>query len=416
MDPKIRTTFRIPENLCIRCRGGSLLCGLSYCPLVVNQYVRPKLKNIHVDHLEGSSPPSIFVGRFGYPKLKIYPSSPPLFGDTSIYDDPSRWLSLDLEEFLSMRLMLLRGSREIVAREAGNPSYFLQNMQLLSLSDKPVDIEMKYSRGFNSREVVLSEHTPPMGPSAPLTDIRTDNIKVVKSFEKAYYDTDLKASEAVWLLYKESGTVNSLTKGLSTGSFGTGKLRRLVPTRWAITAVDKMLSDRLVGKLKGFNTIDKYLVFSRKVKGNLFTAVLMPSTWSFEWGEAWFPGSTWNHFGRNPQLMIDYEGYWGRKTYPEIGGCYYASRLSAGEYLESIGRQASPLLWREIYPGFNIPVGVWFVRENLRKMFKEKPVIFDTLEQSLGYISRLMKVPLSLWKKKSGLISMRKNRTLESFY
>lgn len=392
-----------------------MLCGLSYCPIMVKTYVKPKIAGIGKQELSGSSPPSVFVGRFGYPKIKLYPSSPPIHGETSVYEDAGKWLSVGMEEFLSMRLSLVRGGIDVKVKDASNPSNLFQNVQLMSLSTKPVEVEMKFLKNINTDKILLSEYVPPMGPSAPLNNILTGNIKLDNRVERAYYDTDLKAQGAMWTLYSSGESVSLISKALSTGSFGVKTSRKAVPTRWSITAVDKNLSDRMVQDIKGFETVDKYLTFARKVNGNLFLAILPPSTWKYEWGESWFPGSAWNWFGTDPQVEIDYENYWGRKDYPGIGGCYYASRIAVSEYLEGIKRQSAPILWREIYPGFNLPVGVWFVRENLRELFKQKPVECETLEDALRYIAGYMKVPLAKWMEKSGVIPMLKARTLESF-
>lgn len=383
---------------------------------MVNTYVKPKMAGIRAQDLSGSSPPSVFVGRFGYPKVKIYPSSPPVHGETSIYETPSKWLSIGMEEFLSMRLSLVRGGVDVSVKDAKNPSNLLQDMQLMSLSAKPVEVEMKFLKKINTERILLSEYVPPMGPSAPLNSIVTGNIKLERRAEKVYYDTDLKAQNAMWSLYSAGDDVSLISKALSTGSFGTSQRRKAVPTRWSITAVDKNLSDQMVEDIKHMESVDKYLAFARKVNGNLFLAIFPPSTWKYEWGESWFPGSAWNWFGRQPQVEIDYESYWGRKDYPGIGGCYYASRIAAAEFLTRIRRQSAPLLWREIYPGFNLPVGVWFVRENLREMFKQKPVVCETLEDALKYISGYMKVPLSKWVEKSGVIPMLRAKTLESYF
>jgi hypothetical protein len=45
-----------------------------------------------VKDLAGCSPPAVFVGRYGYPKVDIGPLLPPEFGDTSIMDKPEMWV------------------------------------------------------------------------------------------------------------------------------------------------------------------------------------------------------------------------------------------------------------------------------------------------------------------------------------
>ena len=101
------------------------------------------------------------------------------------------------------------------------------------------------------------------------------------------------------------------------------------------------------------------------------------------------------------QVEIDSEGYGGRTTYPGIGGCYYASRLAVTEKFIEMGRGGSAILWREIYPNFHLPIGVWYVRENLREMFRTRPEKFDSFQAALQYLAPNFKVGLNRWVEKS---------------
>lgn len=407
--------MKIPPQLCMVCRGGKLLCGLTFCPIEVANTLKPRVTSVTGNEVYGSSPPSVFVGRHSYPKVRVYPSAPPVVGDTMLYEDSGRWLSMDMEEFLSMRLSLLRGGMQVRDVSVANPDYTMQEIQVMAISSRPVEIDMRVSKPFSERSVRLSEDTPPMGPSAPLQKIAISESKADQRVEKAFYDTDLLASEAMSSLYRSGVTVSQLTRALSVGALGTGRRRRLVPTRWAITAVDSTLSDALVRRIKGYSELGEFLVFRRETPGNLFVGILAPSTWRYEWGEAWFPGSTWNLWGTNPEVMIDYEDYRGRDTYPDIGGCYYAARLAVAEYLDAVRRQAAPILWREIYPSFNLPVGVWYVRENLREMFRSKPERFSSLAEALRHASIGMRVPLEKWVSRSHVVKALRSVTLDHF-
>jgi hypothetical protein len=394
--------LRIPPSLCVKCRGAKMLCGLSYCPVSIVDKVR-KVYSFRGNSIAGSSPPSLFVGRYGYPKINIYPSTPPFSGDTGYLEDESKWLSQDLNDFISGRLSLLRGGVKVSVDAASNPDYRLQEIQVSSLSSTPVDVEMTVEKSFRDN-VVLDENITPMGPSSPLKNIKFGNYHIDNRIEKLYYDRDLKASEGVISLYDRGMGINGISKALSAGSLGTGKRRRIMPTRWSITATDKAISDRLVDEIKDYKEIDSFEVYTRKTDGNLFIAVLAPGQWMFEWGESWFPGSTWNSFGSSVEIELDYEGYYGRKTYPEIGGCYYSSRLAAAEKYRQMKRTGSAMLWREIYPGFNLPVGVWYVRENVRELFKSKPERFDTIGDAVKYVSKFTAVDIKEWKAKSNNI------------
>lgn len=390
---------RIPPSLCVKCRGAKMLCGLSYCPVSIVDRVK-KVYTFRGNSISGSSPPSLFVGRYGYPKINIYPSTPPFSGDTGYLEDESKWLSQDLNDFISGRLSLLRGGVKVSVDAASNPDYRLQEIQVSSLSSTPVDVEMTVEKSFRDN-VVLDENITPMGPSSPLKSIKFGNYHIDSRIEKLYYDRDLKATDGVISLYDRGMGINGISKALSAGSLGTGKRRRIVPTRWSITATDKAISDRLVDEIKDYKEIDSFEVYIRKTGGNLFVAILAPGQWMFEWGESWFPGSTWNSFGSSVEIELDYEGYHGRKTYPEIGGCYYSSRLAVAEKYRNMKRTGSAMLWREIYPGFNLPVGVWYVRENVRELFRSKPERFDTVNDAVKYVSRFTAVDIKAWKAKS---------------
>lgn len=363
--------------------------------------VKLSVPKIESTDIYGSSPPSIFVGRFNYPKVNVYPSAPPIVGDTRDFEDPKHWLKIDLNEFLKMRLSLVRGGIKMDVNSAQNPNRLLIDIHSIVLPLRPVDINLELKKPPKGGE--LSEDLPPLGPSAPLKALEISRLpSPSRLVERIYQDDDLKAMDGIIELYNNNIDVEDIARLLSVGMLGVK--RKLVPTRWSITAVDTTVSNYLVEKIKQYDTIDKVEVYVRSFKKNLFIAILIPQKWSFEWGEAWYPGSTWNKFGNDVGIEVDYEGYNGRKDYPEIGGCYYASRVGVAEYLAKRKRQATAILFREIYSGFDLPMGVWFVRENIRELFKAKPMIFDTLDQALEYLKGVLKTDINLWRAKSGLL------------
>src|SRR5207249_8313855 len=79
------TRAAISSGLCIQCRGAKLLCGKSRCPILVRWDSMTKTAPM-IDRfeLDGASPPGVFVGRFGYPKVFVGPLVPPIHGDTQI--------------------------------------------------------------------------------------------------------------------------------------------------------------------------------------------------------------------------------------------------------------------------------------------------------------------------------------------
>ncbi len=67
--------------------------------------------------LEGSSPPSVFIGSWNYPDVYAGPMIAPLHGDTAIMDMPESWISghKTQEEIISFRLNLVRGKQRVHA-------------------------------------------------------------------------------------------------------------------------------------------------------------------------------------------------------------------------------------------------------------------------------------------------------------
>ncbi|HDD71423.1 MAG TPA: hypothetical protein ENF99_00350 [Candidatus Aenigmarchaeota archaeon] len=112
----------------------------------------------------------------------------------------------------------------------------------------------------------------------------------------------------------------------------------------------------------------------------------------------------WNPKGKEVIVYSDWEGFNGRTTYAETGGCYYSTRLAVCEKLVEEKRQALVITFREIHPGYIMPVGVWHTRESIREAVKKKPMKFDSLEKALAYISSKLEVPLRNWVKNSTLL------------
>lgn len=399
--------MELDPKLCILCRGRKI-CGLSICPMLSDYRIKVDLS---LKEIFGSSPPSLFVGRANYPKVRICPAAPPIVGDTSLYDRPELWAGMPIEKILDLRLSLVHGQFSADVKDAS--SRVAEMLQEISLYERPVDIEVVFEKPPKPK-VFFDDSSPPMGPVAPAKEVRICSTpKAPKVVEEVYESRDLNATDAMMLLYENGIAVSHIQKLLSAGALGIK--RRLVPTRWAITAVDDVISKKLIEGIKNFDVLDHYRVFVLEEKRNLFMAILAPHPWSFEWGEAWFPKTTWN-FGGEVVIETDWEDYRGRTTYTSLGGCYYASRLATAEYLCKIRRQARAIVWREIYPGFRIPIGVWFVREMLRKCFGQKFVEFNSLEEAMDYLSGFSRAGIQNWVKKSKLVNFtRGQRTLWSF-
>jgi hypothetical protein len=137
---------------------------------------------------------------------------------------------------------------------------------------------------------------------------------------------------------------------------------------------------------------------------NRWAVLMMPSEWQYELIEAWYPKTTWNPYGGGISIFNSYEFYKGRSTYAEIGGCYYSARLAINELLNKERRQAGAVVLREAHPGYIMPIGVWNVRESVRKSLKEPFQKFDTIDQALVFISNKMDIPIQRWIRNSAVL------------
>ena len=399
-------TARQPQSgLCVVCKGSRMLCGKTRCPVMlrVNSFVRsvPLIKTLDIF---GASPPSVFVGRVGYPYVYAGPMVPPIHEDTSLYDLPELWFGKTIDEIVRFRSMLVRGKHRVHVRRFEEAGKILDVTRELALASRATDVELslkKHPRG----SIVLNDDVQPFGPSAPIRDLRMSSARWDHQLEKAYYDTDLRAKSAVLEVYSRGVMVTKIQRAFSVGAFGVKPQRRLVPTRWSITAVDSIISKDLIERVKEFPLINEYRLYESSYLENQFEVLMMPDAWSYEAIEAWYPGTVWNPGGRRVVMFGDWEGYSGRSTYAEIGGCYYAARLAVCELLTKEQRQASVVVLREARPGYIMPVGVWQVRENVRNAMGTPPIKLETLDQALQKISIEFRIPLKQWINKSRLIS-----------
>ena len=392
------------KGLCVACKGGKFLCGKTRCPLLVRArfYLKtmPLMRDLGVD---GASPPSVFVGRIGYPYVYAGPLVPPVHEDTSLYDLPELWFGKSMDEIVGFRSILIRGKHRVHVKKFEEAGRIMERTLELALAANPVDAELTFTRQPR-RILILDDEVQPFGPSAPIRDFYVDTARWDQQIEKAYYDTDQKAANAVLNLYKRGVLVTKIQRAFSVGAFGVKKNRRLVPTRWSITAVDSIVSKGSIERIKGYPEINEYRVYESRYLDNQFEILMLPQAWSYEAMEAWYPGTIWNPSGRTVVIFSDWEHYEGRTTYADIGGCYYAARLAVCELLEKERHQATVIVMREAHPGYIMPVGVWQVRENVRNAMKQTPLKFNTLYEALARIASQFQIPIKRWIRNSELL------------
>jgi hypothetical protein len=400
---KIETKTR-GNRLCVTCKGGKFLCGKKRCPLIVrfSAYFKsvPLLQSTDLD---GACPPGVFVGRIGYPYVYAGPLVPPVHEDTSHYDQPELWFGKSIDEIVGFRSLLVRGKHRVHVKKFEESGKLMDQTIDLALSVNPVDVDLNLKKK-PSAAFILDNQIQPFGPSAQLIKMQISNSKWDHHIQKVYFDDDLKASEAITTLFHKGTMVTKIQRAFSVGAFGMKKHRRLVPTRWSITAVDSIISKNMIEQIKKFPEINEYHVYESGYLDNRFEVLMMPRLWSYEAMEAWYPGTVWNPNCSNIVLYSDWEGFGGRTNYASIGGCYYAARLAVGELLMKERRQALVVVLREAHPGYILPVGVWQVRENVRNALRHVPLKYNTLNEALFRVSSQLQIPIEQWIQQSTLL------------
>ena len=377
------------------------------------EFVNANSKRFTNKVIDGSSPPSLFVGEYGYPHVRVGPMVPPYHGDTSILDNPELWLGKSLEEIVNYRINLLKGT--MIHNVSKISDRYIESLQDLALSKRAVDSTMTFEKtpSHYLNEMVLSKSNPEEIPtvfSAPVSEFKiypsTSDVKI----EKKYYDGDLLASDAVVELYENNVDITRIAKVLSIGMLGRKKNRKLVPTKWSITAADDIVSMNLLKKIKDNTVLDCHLVFYFNHLGNYYSIIFIPDdVWNFEMIESWIDTNGRVHIGS------DYESGKNIDHYPSIAGAYFAARLAAAEYLFKKRKKSSVLILREIHPEYFMSLGVWQIREGIRESLKSKGKTFETFDSALKYGVSKTSLSINEWIKNSSIIRNKKQKRISDY-
>ena len=347
-----------------------------------------QMKSIPVDKdITGTSPPSVFIGSWNYPDIYAGPMVTAAHGNTSIMDTPESWIpeNKTQEEIIGYRLNLIRGKQRVNAGELNTS--FIEKLQNISLSAASVESEAAFS--CTPSGTAFSEEHTPFGPSAPLDRFEIESGRWDRDLEKVFYDTDMKSADAVIDLHRKGILFSNIQKAFSAGTMGCGRNRRLVPTRWAITACDTTIGDHLLSEVRKCQVIDTWRVHEFSSLHNNYAVILMPTDWQYEWSEAFL------HILGNEELVFsDHEGRKKKTVYSHLGGCYYSCKMAVLEALAREQKQAGAIILREALHGY-IPMGVFNVRENVRNAMNQPSLEFEDIRAALAHISRKFTLPVS---------------------
>ncbi len=341
----------------------------------------------NISKINSISPPSVFVGSgLKYPNMNVGILSPIEKDENAwVYDDCKYWAENDfgISDIVRLRESLLNSRAVQKAKDVRFTNKFLGIAREIAISSKPVDVEIELKRKieFNSkRDRVLM----PSAIGAPIENAKiTSNVSVDRQLDKVLND-DLKAQAGISQLYKNNFNEYTLSKILSIGALGLQKDKKLVPTRWSITATDDIICKYILSNVRNYKEIENFSFTFGEFLGNQYLIFFFPGVFSFELFELYFPGSSWNPSDQI-KASTDFEFFSGRKEYAsQCAGGYYATRLAVVEYLELIRRQANVLVIRLETPSYFASLGVWVVRESVRKALNRKFMNFNSKEELLS--------------------------------
>ncbi|MBI2107927.1 hypothetical protein HYT54_02270 [Candidatus Woesearchaeota archaeon] len=364
-------------------------CGRGKCPVCARQIALLNLKSRITKENFSTDAVAPFVGKYGYPNINVGIMAPPEEKDDSwLYDAPRHWAvnNYEIPRIVDFRSSLLN-SRYVINVRSMNK--MLELSQDVAMASRPVDIEINIQEKPKFR-INTDSHMAPYGPNAKLKNAKLEsNPKIHTKVYKVFSDIDMKANDAMVYLYKSNFDENFLSRIMSVGTLGLRKSRKLVPTRWSITASDDIIGKNLIDEIKDYPETG-YNAFFGDYLGNYYLILTFPEVWGYELFETYIPPNC--GFGFELKSTTDHERYDGRKNYAEntVGG-YYSVRLAILEKLKGMKRQASVLALRFITDEYSMPLGVWVTREAARKSLASKPIEFSSKELMLNYAKLLVK-------------------------
>jgi hypothetical protein len=386
------------NDLCVRCKGRGF-CGKP-CKIYskIKNFI-PKTKT----HFVGDSPPEIFVGRYNYPNINAGILSADSPGRTEEFSMPEIWHKnkFPINQILSNRGKLIYGKFKTGIKKS---SILLNVMQEVSMAYDSVSTEF-FLKKAPKQNLELNKYTPVIANPAPLKEARLqENPKIKPKVDYLVSDSDCKAADSMKELYNSNIPISNINKILSAGLLGLKTQRKLVPTRWSITATDDTLSKSLLKRIKYYPEINDILLFHGHYNGNHYEILLLPDKFAFEVLEAELGGGLWNQ-GDNVAITQDYESFNGRKSYAsQVIGAYYANRLALCEYLEKIKRQSTALFLREIRPEYYAPLGVGILRETCRGAFLREPEKFVSIDDAFVRIQERLRLPVQVFRDRSFIL------------
>jgi hypothetical protein len=318
-------------------------------------------------------------------------------------DIPTDWLGqgLGIEDIVRLRTETIRGVSRIAS--------YIGPLQEIALAPRPVTVEASFDRPvrFNPD---FDRVTAPVGCLGSIIRLDIlDHPATDRAVEKVASDTDLPAAEACITLHQSGVDVYRISPLFTAGLLG--RKRNIVPTRWAITAVDDSVSSAQKKVISRLPPVQEIQLHYSALFGNRIAVILIPGDWRYEMIERWAPRSLWG--GETETVVRDGEAL-KKNGYSPITGAYYSARLAVTEHLVRNNRCARAIVIRNVDPSYWAPLGTWVVREACRRAMAEEPLLVPSLGDAMQKAALL--TGFSNWIHHSALVAeIRSQKTIFEF-
>lgn len=347
-------------------------------------------------------PSGVIVGEKSYPNLKTYSISN-FFIQNSFFNT-SQIVKKDYTQIIKLKAKNILGSTRNLYIKDSN-SRLNKELQDIYKSKKPIQFSSKFENELKFDKVLISKVSGIVGSKNELLKIfPNENTKTSKQIEK-FTQNDIKSENAVISLYNRKINEHQIINLFSLGSFGIDINKKLVPTKWAISAYDQIIEKYLYKKIINYKLIENFEIFYHNDKGNSFLIIQIPNEFSCEIIEK-FDNNIERDYVRFDNKL--------KKDEPETAGGFFATKLAIFEQLEKRKRQASFISIR-IIEGYDIPLGVVFVRESVRQAMKNRIFESSNILQLEQYLKLKFDKHYNYYKISKVLEEFEKQKKLRQF-
>lgn len=291
------------------------------------------------------------------------------------HDNPKGWFNAkwSKNEIIAKRRELTNAFKDLASVQI--KSSFISHLQDIAMAKKAPDCLTREQERVAFQRLPNVGEAVPYGSRAKLETLELqESPKANDQLQKAFLDTDALASESVNELYAKKLDQYAITRLFSVAGLGVERRRKLVPTRWSITAIDDILCKPLIEQILT-NSVCATQVFTSSYLGNHFLILFFEHAFCFEFLEIW-----------NGKIDSDYELASGRSQYAyTTAGGYYAARLAVCEYLAQHKQQAAVVVIRFIAPEYDSSLGVWVIRETIKEALSKPSLEFSQRQLLIQY-------------------------------